>query len=270
MESALETWDPPDYDQPPPSYQDAMNDLPPGYDTLAPLARQKDLIHESGPDKTSRVDEGNCSSRPIDFDDPTGIREYKGGKKKKNKGGAGGGGGGGGGGGAPPEESTPPPEDNNGEQPNEGGDAGQNNGDGGNDGGDPGDGNNGGDGNGDGGDGGDDWGDAWNTTTNKKDKKKKKQEEEERKRKEEEERLTKEEEERKAKEEEERKAAEAAAAQANTLSWADDADGGGDDSWAGFATVGKKKKKKGKVWRFPTALEASSSNSSAGCRSARR
>jgi hypothetical protein len=81
-------------------------------------------------------------------------------------------------------------------------------------------------------------------------------------RKEEEERLAKEEEERKAKEEEERKAAEeAAAAQANSLSWADEADGAGDDSWGGFATVGKKKKKKGKVWHFPTALEASSSNS---------
>ncbi|KAF7118258.1 hypothetical protein CNMCM5793_007674 [Aspergillus hiratsukae] len=89
------------------------------------------------------------------------------------------------------------------------------------------------------------------------DKKKKKQEEEERKRKEEEERLAKEEEERKAKEEEERKAAEAAAAQANSLSWADDAEGGGDDSWAGFATVGKKKKKKGKDVD-PPAVEATS------------
>jgi hypothetical protein len=73
FESGLETWDPPDYGQPPPSYQDAVNDLPPDYDTLSPLARQKDLIDESAPDRTSG-DFEDYSSRPIDFDDPTGIR----------------------------------------------------------------------------------------------------------------------------------------------------------------------------------------------------
>ncbi|KAF4155869.1 hypothetical protein CNMCM6936_006984 [Aspergillus lentulus] len=93
--------------------------------------------------------------------------------------------------------------------------------------------------------------------TEKDKKKKKKEEEEERKRKEEEERLAKEEEERKAKEEEERKAAEEAAAAQASLSWADEADGAGDDSWAGFATVGKKKKKKGKDVD-PPAVEAPS------------
>lgn len=76
----------------------------------------------------------------------------------------------------------------------------------------------------------------------KKDKKKKlEEEEEERKAKEEEERKAKEEEERLAKEEEERQAAEASAAK--DLSWAED-NGAGDDSWAAFTDVGKKKKGK--------------------------
>lgn len=82
FEPGLETWDPPDYGQPPPSYQDAVNDLPPDYDTLTPLARQKDLVDESAPDRISGNFEVSRSSRLIDFDHPTGIREYKGGKKR--------------------------------------------------------------------------------------------------------------------------------------------------------------------------------------------
>ncbi|KAH8425826.1 uncharacterized protein LDX57_003570 [Aspergillus melleus] len=233
--------DDPSYDDVPPSYDDAVKDLPPEYAALSPLAHRKDSIHDSAPSKYSQDASSNPSSRIIDWDGSFGIREYKGGKKKKNKP-------------APQRQATPPPNDD-GDKKGEGADEGSNGGD------PPADGGDAGDGNGDGGDGGggsggggggdeggdDDW-DAWNTTsTKKKTKKQKKEEEEELKRKEEEEQAAKEEEERKAKEKEERKATEAAAADNNNLSWADDPDGNGDDSWAGFATAGKKKKK-GKVF----------------------
>ncbi|KAK1150232.1 hypothetical protein N8T08_000134 [Aspergillus melleus] len=228
--------DDPSYDDVPPSYDDAVKDLPPEYAAVSPLAHRKDSVHDSAPSKYSQDASSNPSSRTIDLDGSFGIREYKAGKKKKNK--------------PAPQRQAAPPNDG-GDKKDEGADEGSNGGD------PPADGGNAGDGSGDGGDGGgggggdeggdDDW-DGWNTTsTKKKTKKQKKEEEEELKRKEEEEQAAKEEEERKAKEEEERKAAEAAAADNNNLSWADDPDGNGDDSWAGFATAGKKKKK-GKVF----------------------
>lgn len=228
-----------DHSPPPPSYGDAIKDLPPEYSAIAPVAQQRDLIRATGPERRESP-KTRSSHRIIDLESPSGIREHKGKKKKgagaKNT--------------APPpanDPPPPPPPEDSGEKQDEGAgnDGGGGNGD---------DDNNGGDG---GGGGDDDWGDAWGTATSKKKKQKKKEEEEEQKLKEEEERLKKEEEERQAKEEEERiareeaerKAAEeVAAAESNGLSWADEADG--NDDWAGV-TVGKKKKKKGKVRYFP-------------------
>lgn len=238
LERDLKVPDLPSYFNPPPSYDDAISDLPPDYYAVAPLARQKNPVHQDAP---ARTDAKSASPFAIDFETPAGVREHKGGKKKKKAAAA------------PQKQESPPPPDEGEKNDGGGGEDGQN-GDAGNDGGagDGGDGGGGDDGNG-GGDGGDDdWGGWATTTTKKKSKKKQKEEEEEMKRKEEEERLAREEEERKAKEEEEQRAADEAAAAAasnnNNLSWADEADGNGDDSWAGFNTVGKKKnKKKGKV-----------------------
>jgi hypothetical protein len=231
--------EPPLYDQPPPPYDDVIRDLPPEYSALPPLAQRKSTAVSFAP-KTRGKSHNPSSSLlkdqmldvRIDFENPIGAREHK--KKKP----------------AAAKKPIPPPSPPPPPPPPAGGDGGgddNSNGDGG-DGGNGGD--SGGAGDGDGGDGGDDWGD-WNVS-GKKDKKKKKleeeeeerkaKEEEEKKAKEEEERQAKEEEERLAKEEEERKAAEASAAK--DLSWAEDNGGGGDDSWATFTNVGKKKKGK--------------------------
>jgi hypothetical protein len=242
--------EPESYDQPPPPYDDVIRDLPPEYSALPPLAQRKSTAVSFAPKTRGKSHKPSSSLLKdrmldvrIDFENPTGVREHK--KKKpavaKKA--------------IPPPSPPPPP-------PPAGGDGGgddNSNGDGG-DGGNGGD--SGGAGDGDGGDGGDDWGN-WDVS-GKKDKKKKKleeeeeerkaKEEEEKKAKEEEERLAKEEEERIAKEEEDRKAAEASAAK--DLSWAEDNGGGGDDSWATFTNVGKKKK--GKV-------RPSSSDAQDGC-----
>lgn len=204
--------EPPLYDLPP-LYDDVIHDLPPEYSALPPLAQRQSTVYavsttrEKSQSRSSSLLKDHMLDVRIDFENITGVREHK--KKKtpapaKKA--------------APPSPPPPPP------PPPAGGDGGDENPDGGDGGG--GDAGGGGDGNGDGG-GGDDWGDDWNVSGGKKDKKKKQQEEEE---------------ERLAKEEEERKAAEASAA--NDLSWADGNGGGGDDSWAGFASVGKKKKGK--------------------------
>lgn len=229
--------EPPSYDQPPPSYDDVIHDLPPEYSALPPLAQRKSTTisltpqtHQKSHKPSSSFLKDRMLDVRIDFENPTGVREHK---KKKPAGGKKA---------APPPSPSPPPPP----PPAGGADGGD-----GNSNGDAGaGGDSGGAGGGDGGDGGDDW-NAWNVS-GKKDKKKKLEEEEEerkakeeeeRKAKEEEERQAKEEEERQAKEEEERKAVEASAAK--DLSWAeDDGGGGGDDSWAAFTNVGKKKKGK--------------------------
>lgn len=197
---------------PPPSYEDALADIPPEYyDTLPAIAERPSAKCDSSapatPATKSRSEKSHLVWKDalvdfdVDFGQPVGVREHK--KKKPAA-----------------KKATPisAPADTGGGSDNAGGDAPS--GDGGGDGGGGGDA--GGDGGGDdgGGGGGDDDWNAWGTAGSKK--KTKKQEEEE---------------------EEARKAAEASAA--NNLSWADDADGGGDD-WAGFAEVGGKKKK-GKV-----------------------
>lgn len=210
----------PFYTSPPPSYEDAVHDLPPDYAVLPPLAERKTVVFHPAPatpaksrDQKSDLWKDDLLNTEIDFQSPLGVREHKKKKAGTNK--------------KPVATNSTQPsgggDDNAGEEPppaegdgGDGGDAG---------GGDGGDG--GGGGGGDGG-GDDDW-NAWTTSGSKKTKKQKEEEEEQ---------------ERLAKEEEERKAAEASAA--NNLSWAEDAGGGGDDSWAGFDNVGKKKKK-GKV-----------------------
>jgi hypothetical protein len=205
---------PPLYDLPP-LYDDVIHDLPPEYTALPPLAQRQSIVYavpttrEKSQTRSSAVLKDRMLNIRIDFENITGVREHK--KKKpapaKKA--------------APPSPPPPPPPP---PPPAEsGGDGGDDNTNGGDGGGDAG---GAGDGNGEGG-GGDDWGDDWNVSGSKKDKKKKEQEEEE---------------ERLAKEEEERKAAEASAN--NDLSWAEGNGGGGDDSWAGFASVGKKKKGK--------------------------
>ena len=204
------------YDQPP-SYDDVIQDLhlPPEYSALPPLAQRKHRVLSSAPQtprdksptKSSALLEDRMLDVRIDFENLTGVREHK--KKKPAA-----------------KKAAPPPSPPAGGGSDPPADE-QTNGDGGGDGGGAGDAGGAGDG-GDGGDGGDDWGD-WNVSGKKKDKKKKEEEEEA---------------ERVAKEEEERRAAEESATK--DLSWADDA-GGGDDSWAGFNTVGKKKKSKVRI-----------------------
>lgn len=220
--------EPPSYDQPPPTYDDVIYDLPPEYSALPPLAQRKSTAIFFAP-RIPQISHKSSSSLlkdrmldvRIDFENPTGVREHK--KKKpavaKKA--------------APPPSPPPPPP-----PPAGGADGGDDNANG-----DGGSGDAGGAGGGDEGDGdGDDWGD-WNVNGKKDKKKKLEEEEEERKAKEEEERKAKEEEERLAKEEEERQAAEASAVK--DLSWAEDnGGGGGDDSWAAFTDVGKKKKGK--------------------------
>lgn len=205
--------EPPSYDLLP-IYDDVVNDLPPEYSALPPLAQRESTIYvvptgrEKSQSRSSSLLKDHMLDIRIDFEDVTGVREHK---KKKPAAAAKK---------AAPAASPPPPP-----PPPAGGDGADDNANG--DGGDAGGGAGGG--NGDGGDGGGGGGDDWNdwNTSGKKDKKKEQEEEEERL----------------AKEEEERKAAEASAA--NDLSWADDGGGGGgDDSWAGFADVGKKKKGK--------------------------
>jgi hypothetical protein len=208
---------PPSYTQPPPPYEDAVNDLPPGYETLEALAERKTgvlpvalpLLAEKAKSKSmdqSSVLKDRRRDIDIDFESTVGVREHK-----KKKGGAN----------KKPIASTPAANaggSDGAEEPSNGDGGGDEGGSGGGD---------AGAGGGDGGDGGDDsWGDGWATAGSKKKSKKEEEEEEA---------------ERLAKEEEERKAAEASAA--NNLSWADDGDAG-DDAWAG---VGKKK---GKVWHW--------------------
>ena len=200
--------EPPSYDQPPPSYNDVIDDLPPEYSALPPLAHRKSTTLSFAPKSRQTLQKSLSSlledrilDSGIDFENFTGIREHK--KKKPVAKKA-----------APPPSPPPPP------PPPEGGaNGGDDNSTG--DGGAGGDSN--GAGSGDGGDGGDDWG-TWNWSGKKDKKKKAEEEEEEKKAKEEEERKAREEEERQAKEEKERKAAEDSAAK--DLSWSED-DGGG-------------------------------------------
>lgn len=218
-----------DYDHPPPSYTEAITDLPPEYSALPPRAETKDLSQDGAAlaksaqvarRKGTEIIQKPIPDVSIDFENPSGVRERARGKKKKqaakkaaqnNNGG----------------ESDDEGEKKGGEDGQDAGDAGK-----GGDGAEGGN-NNGG---GDGGGGGDDewagWGDVGN---NKKKKKKKKQQEEEerRKKEEEEERQRKEVEERKAKEEEGKRQAEEVSGEADP-----------DDAWAGFTPVGKKKKSK--------------------------
>lgn len=209
---------PPSHEMPP-LYDDVIHDLPPEYSALPPLANRNSThyavptFREKSQTRSSSLLRDPMLDVRIDFEALAGVREHK--KKKP----------------AAPKKATPPaaPPPPPPPLPPSGGDGhgGDNNNSGGDGGGDSG---GAGDGNGDGGDGGgEDWGDGWDVS-GKKDKKKKKEEEEEQ--------------ERLAKEEEEKKAAEASAA--NNLSWADEG-GGGDASWAGFASVGKKKKVKVKL-----------------------
>lgn len=200
------TPEPPLYTNPPPSYDDAIRDLPPDYAALPPLAERKAAAVLAAPqtpttksyDRSSSLLKDRSLDVYIDFDSPIGVREHK---KKKPA--------------AKKPAAPPPPADTGGGSDNAGGDD-HANGDG--TGGDAGGGDGGGDGDGDGGGDGD-W-NAWTVSGSKKKNKKKEEEEEE----------------------EKKKAAEASAG--NTLSWADEVEDGGDDSWAGFATVGKKKKGK--------------------------
>jgi uncharacterized membrane protein YgcG len=205
------------YIKPPPSYDDAVNDLPPEYPALPPLAERKTALSSVAP--PAPVTKSRSQSHSlykdtsldvyIEFESTAGVREHK---KKK-----------GGGGGAAKKPAAPPPPADTGGSSNGAGDD-QANGDG-NSGGDTGGGDGGGDDSGGGGGGGDGGGDDWNAwgTVGSTKKKTKKQEEEE---------------------EEERKAAETAATAKNNLSWADDAEDGGGDDWDGFNTAGKKKKAK--------------------------
>lgn len=201
----------PCYTEAPPHYDDALNDPPPEYPALPPLAEPRTALSPSAPPTPATKLRGRSRwlykdtflDIDIDFETPVGIREHK---KKKSAGG-----------GAAKKPAAPPPPPDNGGGSNDAGDS-QSNGDG-QSGGDAGGGDGGGD-NGKGGggdDGGDDDWNAWGTVGGSKKKKKEEAEEEE------------------------KKSAEAAAAAKNTLSWADDADEGGDD-WAGFTVAGKKKK----------------------------
>lgn len=212
---------PPIYTNPPPSYDDALRDLPPDYAALPPLAERKAAVVPAAPrtpatksdDRSSSLLKDRTRDVDIDFESPVGVREHK---KKKTA--------------AKKPAAPPPPTDTGGGSDNAGDD--QANGDGA--GGDAGGGEGGGDGDGDGEGGDDDW-NAWTVSGSKKKSKKKEEEEEE-----------------------EKKKAEASAG--NTLSWADEVEDGGDDSWAGFATVGKKKKGKVRVlnlailWTFLTCV----------------
>lgn len=206
----LRTPAPPVYTNPPPSYEDAIRDLPPDYTALPPLAERKNAVITAAPQtpvtKSNKRSSSLLKDRSldvyIDFESPAGVREHK---KKK----------------AAAKRTVPlsPPANSGGGGSDNAGDD-QANGDGG--GGDAGGGEGGGDGDGDGGGGDDDW-NAWTVSGSKKKSKKKEEEEEE----------------------EKKKAAEASAG--NTLSWADEVEDGADDSWAGFATVGKKKKGKVRI-----------------------
>ena len=209
---------PPQYDDPPPPYDEAVHDLPPEYPELPLLAHRKTALPLAIPDAIATKSKSPPRSIirdpslgvDIDFSDVIGVREHK--KKKSaaqkktsaptppadNGGGASDGGGGGGGG-----------DDQANGDANAGGDAGAGDGAGGAGGGGGGDENN-----------GDEW-DSWGTVSGSKKKKSKEEEEEE-----------------------EKKAAEAAAK--DNLSWADNVDdgGGGAGDWAGFAVSGQKKKGK--------------------------
>lgn len=217
--------------QSPPSYEEAISDLPPEYSTIPVLARAKVSTPEPAPPHKIRDHKrqapGQCDpSASIDFGEPYGAREHK---KKK--------------GATAKKTQTNKSAGSDNEGETNANNEGQDGGDAGSGGGSAGDGNNGGGGD-DGGDGGDDPGDDWTdwaTGGSKKKNKKKKAEEEEQR----------------AKEEEEKKAAEAAAATsaANNLSWADETEANADDIWAGFTTAGKKKKdKKGTVRHRQTWL----------------
>ena len=155
---------PPSYIAPPPSYDDAIADLPPDYAGLPPLAMRKTEVSDApvahgtrSTDRASSLLKDRELDVYIDFENPVGIREHK---KKKAAGNN-----------AAKKVTAPPPTDNGGssdapDQPA---------GDGG---GDAGGGDGAGDGNGDG--GGDDSWDGWTTSGSKK-KKTEEEEEEERK-----------------------------------------------------------------------------------------
>lgn len=236
LDIVLRTSHPAGYGSPPPSYTDAIADLPPEYSALPPVAEVRDLAQDGAapakPAQTNRRKESDLVQKPTpdiskDFEAPSGVRERKKKKPTAKK---------------PAQSNKGASSDNGGEKKGgedarDAGDAAQG-GDGatgGNDG-------NGEGGGGDGGGGDDEWG-GWNVgSSKKKNKKKQKEEEEERKRKEEEERA--------AKEEEERSRAEETTTTAGTsdnLSWADDiAEANADDPWASTTTI-KRKDEKGKV-----------------------
>ncbi|KMU90831.1 hypothetical protein CIHG_08635 [Coccidioides immitis H538.4] len=210
----------------PPTYSDALKDLPPGYTVEdAPRSRIETLDSATLPAKRSIL----CKEvkRSIDWNDPSRFRECAKGKKKKNNGKKQTGNSNNKGGG---NDEPPPPEEN--DLP-EGGNNGAGD-----------DGGNGDDGAGGGGGGGDDEdNDDWIASNSKKSKKKKKAKKEEEEEEEEEERKRKEEE-----EEEQKAKDEEVVPQTNDLSWAD-ADGAAqDDGWAEISAPKKKKKgKAGKV-----------------------
>jgi hypothetical protein len=227
-EVVLQTRQPASYGTPPPTYDDALNDLPPEYSIHPTTAEARVILRDGTPSnllpkngaETPYTRDKPSPSIIIDFESAAGIRQRVSKKQKKaakkvaqEKWGG-------------DDEDEDKTQDGN--QDGTGGDGG---GDGGNAGGDGG-------GDGGGGGGGDGW-DDWATGGSKKKNKKKKKEEEE-------------DEERKRQEEEEAAAAAKATTTTNNLSWADEMnDANPDDEWAGFTSVGKtdKKKKKGTVRR---------------------
>ncbi|QVM12730.1 hypothetical protein D8B26_007348 [Coccidioides posadasii str. Silveira] len=230
----------------PPTYSDALKDLPPGYTVEdAPRSRIETLDSATLPAKkctTSAEKSILCKEvkRPIDWNDPSRFRECAKGKKKKNNGKKQTGNSNNKGGG---NDEPPPPEEN--DLP-EGGNNGAGD-----------DGGNGDDGAGGGGEGGgdDEDNEDWMTSNSKKSKKKKKAKKEEEEEEEEEERKRKEEdeEEQKAKDEE-------VVCQTDDLSWAD-ADGAAqDDGWAEISAPKKKKKGKAGKASEPPPAETTQSN----------
>lgn len=201
---SLQTPRPPSYTQPPPSYDDAITDTPPDYSSLPPLAQRKTTTFHAAPPLPVAKSLDQPSSLLKDTTHDVYIDFGAPFGTREHKGGK-----------KKAKKSTPLALGNTGGGGSENGGSDNGDGTGGNDGGGA------GDGNGDDGDGGDDWG-AWAVSGSKKKSKKKEQEEEE---------------ERRAKEEEEKKTS-------NNLSWADEMEDGNDDSWAGFATVGGKRRRR--------------------------
>ena len=225
---------PPSDCSPPPSYDDAVTDVPPDYASSESLAHRKPLCDSALPPVylrrtpqpyEPRALSGLMSSSIIDFDDTSNFQSHGGAKKKKQA----------------AKAANQAKWAGSGDEGNKEGENGE-----GNDGGEGGGGSNNGNG-GAGDDGGDDWDlGGGGGKKNKKGRKGKNtvDDEDEKKKKEEEERKKKE-------EEEEEEEAAAAANGGGSLSWADGGDANPDDEWSGFTTAKKgKKNKKGKVHSF--------------------